>query len=147
MDDIVLSSKIFPKSPKYRKLPLSPHKKEVKDSLVENTPKSNLVKKDSEDDFEKNVKKFFEEKRFVISDIYSHENMKDFLKDKDVAMGKLDLNDSLDEEEPKKKNKNKNTLSPRKRKRISRIQKSGSINSHLFSKESNEFKDLISEFL
>ena len=140
MEEIVSLTKIYSKGPKYNKLPLSPFNSK---KLADFTPKSSFFIKNNENDFGKNVREFFGVKRFEISDVYSHKNIKVFLKDKDAAMKKLNLDDSLNEV-PEKKNR---YLSPHVKKvKISTIKKSGSINSLLFSKESNDFKDLLYEF-
>ena len=128
MEDIVSITKTYSKDPY---------------NFVDFTPKSNLTHKNSEDDFEKNIQKFFKEKKFILSDEYSHENTKVFLKDKAVAMEKIHLDDSL-KEFPKKKIYY--SLPHAKKKKISGIKKRGSIMSYLFAKESKDLIDLISGF-
>ena len=101
--------------------------KAISDSCIKNklTEEKELID-DTESEFENQIKKIFQQKKFIINNQYDHNGVKSFLEEKDECLKKMELDDSILYKDLNlhKKNKNqKNHYGSQKNLRIAGINK------------------------
>ena len=119
--------------------------------------KSKLIQKkesivDKEPEFENQIKKLFDEKKFILNNQYDQDGVINFLKDKDECLTKMELNDSIlyKKLNVHKKNKNKHYKSHKNLKSVGikkLIQIKNSNQKLIDSFLSNKSRDDIEELL